>query len=269
MKKSALIISIIFNILLTIAVGADTQEVQVVEKIVEVPVKQSAKQVEKITATYEKCVDGSLVVEFSDNSYALFDDVKKEYIFQPECMGDWDMDFENADHLKMAMETYFAGKEVVVVEPNMEQSEENKILNPEQYIVMEKELNKLPASIKKLLVDNGVEIIINEIVDEKEDIETFGRYYWDYNLIEMDVHNYSIEEALVHEVGHALDDFLDFRTEKIIASYENDEIVYENPHHNSSIEEYIAEGIACYYNNTMNKNTDMYKELHKILGGYR
>lgn len=274
-----IITTTIINLAIMLAFnGVDAKEVEKivevpveVEKIVEVPVvTKSANEVEKITATYEKYVDGSTVVEFSDYSYAIFDDKKNEYIFQPACMGDWDMQFESSEQLKMAMETYFDGKVVEVLDTKTEQSAEDKILNPDGYEVIQKELDKVPTEIKKLLIDNGVEIIINEIADEKEGFEIYGRYYWDSNLIEMDIHNYSIENALIHEIGHALDDIFNISSsEKIIKSYENKEMNYTNPHHYSEVREYVAQSVEEYYNNTLDKNTLVYEELNNILGGYR
>lgn len=246
-----------------------------VEKLVEVPAKptqvtSSEKEIEKIIATYEKCVDGKTIVEFSDYSWAIINHEKEEYVFQPACMGDWDMTFESYEDLKNAMATYFNDKEVVVEEPEkIIQTEENELLNPDKFAVVERELNKVPTGIKKLLVDNGVEILIEDgILDIEEGKQTYGLYYWDSNQIVLDAHNYSVEDALIHEIGHALDDLIDMRTEKIMESYENKEIKYDNDHFYSAIEEYIAQGVHEYFNGTLDKDTDMYKELEKILGEY-
>ena len=84
----------------------------------------------------------------------------------------------------------------------------------------------------------------------------------------MDANNFSIEYALIHEIGHALDDILNLKTENIISSYEKSEIIYDNEHFNSSISEYIAQGIHEYYNNRLNKDTIIYKELNSILSMY-
>lgn len=277
MKKFALILSIVLNIVLAGSIGVNAkQESEVievpVEKIVEVEkeVEPAFVHNKYIIGKYEKRVNGDIAVEFSDYSWAIVNHEKNEYIFQPACMGDWDMQFDSFEDLKMAMATYFEGKIVEVTESEINQTEENEMLNPEKYQVIEKELNKLPTTIKRLLIDNGVEILIQDgILNSEEGKEVYGRYYWNTNMITMDSHDYSIEYALIHEIGHALDNLLDMRTEKIIASYENNEIIYENPHHNSSIQEYIAQGVDEYYKNTLNKNTTMYKELNKILGEYR
>lgn len=148
---------------------------------------------------------------------------------------------------------------------------ENMELNPQNNIVIEKELNKIPSYIKKLLIDNNVELFIDEELLEgfQEGLYTYGLYYWDLNNIVIDVNASSIEYALIHEIGHALDDILNIRTKGIFESYLNNEIVYENEHFNSCIEEYIAQGIHEYYNNTLAKNSIIYKELDTILKGVK
>lgn len=149
------------------------------------------------------------------------------------------------------------------------QSMENAELNPDLDLTIEKELNKIPASVKNLLIENNVEIMINEGLLEgfNKDLFTYGLYYWESNQIVMDSNASSIEYALIHEVGHALDDILHIRTEGIYTSYFSNEIVYQNEHFNSCIEEYVAQGIHEYYNNTLEKNSIMYKELNQILKG--
>ena len=149
------------------------------------------------------------------------------------------------------------------------QSIENAKLNPELNLAIEKELNKIPTSAKKLLIDNNVEIMINDNLLEgfEEGRFTYGLYYWDFNSIVMDSNTSSIEYALIHEVGHAIDDALHIRTEGVYTSYFSNEIVYKNDHFNSCIEEYVAQGIHEYYNNTLDKNSIMYKELDQILKG--
>lgn len=292
-KNIALTLSLVANIFLASNIGAGADAVQqtkmvevpvekVVEKVVEVPVeveKIVEVPVEKecdhafthgkyIIGNYEVDVDGEIIVEFSDYSYAVINHDKKEYIFQPSCMGDWHMEFETFEELKMAMETYFQGAEVTIQEPEkIEQDAESMELNPDAIASIEKELAKVPTAIKKLLIENGVEIQVQEGYGEshEEGVYTYGSYYWNYNTIVMDASNNSIETALIHEIGHALDDFLDLRTEKIIKSYENKEVHYDYDYFYSCIEEYIAQSIHEYYNGNLEKNTDMYKELDRIL----
>ena len=162
-----------------------------------------------------------------------------------------------------------AHSNVSVIETRLDQSEENEILNPSGYKIIENELNKIPTMVKELLIENNVELILYEgLIDIEEDKQTYGKYNWDNNIITMDANNFSIEYALIHEVGHALDDILNLKTENIISSYEKSEIIYENDHFNSSIREYVAQGIHEYYNNTLDKDTIIYNELNSILSMY-
>ena len=299
MKKFALILSIFINIVLAGSIGVNAnQEPEIievpvevekvvevpveVEKIVEVPVEKVVTKtvVEKedvhtgdIVATYKKSINGDIIVEFSDYSWAIINHDTQEYVFQPYCMGDWDMTFDNFEDLKMAMATYFQDANVTVEKTEeMKQSPENEILNPDKIESLEKELNKVPTKIKQLLIENGVEIHIQDglLENYKEGVYTYGIYTYDTNIITMDAHDFSIETALIHEIGHALDDIIGLSpSEKINESYENKEINYDNDHFYSELAEYVAEGVQRYYNGTLDKNTLVYQGLHEILGGIK
>ena len=256
-----------------VEVPVEVEKIVEVEKVVEVPVEKECDHAfahnKYILGKYEVDLNGKTYVEFSDYSYAVINHNEKEYIFQPSCMGDWYMEFETFEELKMAMETYFQGAEVTIQEPQkVEQDAESMILNPDAIPSIEKELAKVPTAIKKLLIENGVEIYIQEGYGEnhQEGVYTYGSYYWSNNAIVMDATNNSIESALIHEIGHALDDFLNLRTEKILESYKNKEVYYDYDYYYSCIEEYIAQSIHKYYNGTLEKNTDMHRELDRILG---
>ena len=283
MKKFALILSIVLNIVLVGSIGVNAKqepeiiEVPVeVEKIVEkeVPVEKEVEHAfvhnKYIIGKYEKQPDDEIIVEFSDYSWAIINHKKNEYVFQPACMGDWDMTFDSYEDLKMAMETYFQDAEVTIQEPEkITQSAESKTLNPDNIYAIEKELAKVPDAIKRLLIENDVEIYIEEGLSEsfEEGKTTYGVYFWDENKIVMDANNYSIEYALIHEIGHALDDILGIDNEKIWESYEKKEISYDNDHFYSEFTEYVAQGVHEYYNGTLEKNTLMYEGIHEILGG--
>ena len=145
LKNIALTLSLVANIFLAsnIGAGADAEQQpkivevpveKVVEKIVEVPVEvEKIVEVEKVVevpvekecdhafthgkyiiGNYKVDIDGEIIVEFSDYSYAVINHDKKEYIFQPSCRGDWHMEFETFEELKIAMETYFQGAEVTI-----------------------------------------------------------------------------------------------------------------------------------------------------------
>ncbi|MBQ3422509.1 MAG: hypothetical protein IJH34_12815 [Romboutsia sp.] len=74
----------------------------------------NANNENEITFTYEEREDGRLIVDFSDYSWAVINHNKGEYIFQPSCMGDWDMTFDNYEHFKMAMATYLENKNTTI-----------------------------------------------------------------------------------------------------------------------------------------------------------
>jgi len=137
MKKiniETIIISVLINLSMILAfnnINAKDIEKEIVEVPVEVPIEVKSLEHEdnkKITCTYEERVDGRTVVEFSDYSYAIINYEDSEYIFQPSCMGDWDMEFSSYEDLKMAMETYFEGKNVEVIETQIVQTLENEML---------------------------------------------------------------------------------------------------------------------------------------------
>lgn len=50
--------------------------------------------------------DNEIVIEFSNGSFAIMNDVKKEYTFQPYEVGDWNYSFDNFEDFKNCIETY-------------------------------------------------------------------------------------------------------------------------------------------------------------------
>lgn len=249
---------------------------KIVEKVVEVPVENRSTKTtdthdhsKEITGEYKERLNGDITIEFSDYSWVVINHETKKYIFQPACMGDWDMKFDNYENLKMAMETYFQDAKVNIEKPqDTKQSAENEILNPEKIGIIEQELNKVPAKIKQLLIDNGVEIHLQEDLGEnyQEGVYTYGIYNFDTNIITMDATENSIELALIHEIGHALDDIYNLRNDsRVIESYEEKEIDFSNPHFESSVVEYVAECIQQFYNGNLAENTKIFDALNNIL----
>lgn len=273
MKKIIMVLSIILNIVLAGSISAnEKQELVETKAQTQKENNHTSTHNKYIIGNYRKTADGDIVVEFSDYSWAIINHETKEYIFQPVCMGDWDMTFDSFEDLKMAMETYYQNAEVTIQEPEIvEQTKESKILNPDNIQAIEKELAKVPTAVKKLLIENGVTIELEKglIENYEEGVYTYGVYNWEEKKITMDANDYSIEVALIHEIGHALDDILCIEVEGIWESYENKEIKYENEHFYSEYCEYVAQGIHEYYNGTLEKNTTMYKELDTILGGIK
>lgn len=138
----------------------------------------------------------------------------------------------------------------------------NKKLNPSNNPIIERGLVKLPHPIKELLVKHDVTIKLGDIQYEGK----AGVFTTFVNNIVLDYRDDNIEHALLHEIGHALDYILGIHKEqKIISSYRGREIRYDNEYYYSTIEEYIAESISEYYNDTLDRQSSMYRELNRIL----
>ena len=104
-----------------------------------------------------------------------------------------------------------------------------------------------------------------------DDRTVLGYYNRVTNRIVMRQDYESIDKALIHELGHCIDNQLGLRyNDTIIDSYMNHEVSFTNANNSdyyySNIAEYIAESIAEYYNGTLDKDTVMYQELDYILG---
>ena len=142
----------------------------------------------------------------------------------------------------------------------------NKKLNPSNNPIIERGLVKLPHPIKELLVKHNVTIKLGDILYEGK----AGVFTTFVNNIVLDYRDDNIEDALLHEIGHALDYILGIhREQKIISSYRRREIRYNSEYYYSTIEEYIAESISEYYNDTLDRQSNMYRELNRILRSVR
>lgn len=142
----------------------------------------------------------------------------------------------------------------------------NKKLNPSNNPIIERELVKLPHPIKELLAKHNVTIKLGDILYEGK----AGVFTTFVNNIVLDYRDDNIEYALLHEIGHALDYILGIhREQKIISSYRRREIRYNSEYYYSTIEEYIAESISEYYNDTLDRQSSMYRELNRILRSVR
>ena len=142
----------------------------------------------------------------------------------------------------------------------------NKKLNPSNNPIIERGLVKLPHPIKELLVKHDVTIKLGDIQYEGK----AGVFTTFVNNIVLDYRDDNIEHALLHEIGHALDYILGIhREQKIISSYRRREIRYNSEYYYSTIEEYIAESISEYYNDTLDRQSNMYRELNRILRSVR
>lgn len=151
-------------------------------------------------------------------------------------------------------------------------------LNPEGYTIVAEQLDKMDKDVLDLLARTGLQIYYSdETIDKYEDdinladgSIVLGFYNVPNNYIVLRQDNESIEGALIHELGHALDFNLGLRYNKaLMDSYMNQEVSFTNANNSAyyytCIEEYIAESIAEYYNGTLAKDTVIYQELNFIL----
>lgn len=130
---------------------------------------------------------------------------------------------------------------------------------------VEKELDKLSKQALSDLKSIGIDIVVENHIDESRAASTGGRGvagYYDSNERIVYVEKEHIEWALTHEIGHALDyNFLISNDPRVKASYDSKEIKFEiyEDYYYSSIEEYIAESYKMYCNDKLNANTYMYE----------
>ena len=79
-------------------------------KVVEVPVVETLENThytEKINSIKSiENSNGDTIINFTDGSYALYNEEKKEYIFQHYELGDWDLELNSARELEMVIKTF-------------------------------------------------------------------------------------------------------------------------------------------------------------------
>ena len=86
------------------------EKTKVVEVPVEVPVVETLENTqytEKINSIKSiEDSNGDTIINFTDGSYALYNEEKKEYIFQHYELGDWDLELNSARELEMVIKTF-------------------------------------------------------------------------------------------------------------------------------------------------------------------
>ena len=88
---------LIFVIIIVFMIGATPKSNKEVVKI--------DKYIYKSTNDFH-IEQGEMGIEFSDGSWAIVNETRKEYIFQPVELGDWSMDFNNIKDFKNCVKTY-------------------------------------------------------------------------------------------------------------------------------------------------------------------
>lgn len=236
-----------------------------------------------INAEVEYQIDGDVIVEYSDGSCILYNDEEEEYIMWIPETEDYEHCYNDLEELMNAIEYYHNMHNRVVTDIEYTNDEHRSVLNPQGYFGVAEELEKIEeisgAEFIDLIDRTGLEIIYSdEIIEEHEDDMNLaddkmvlGYYNRVTNRIVMRQDYRSIDKALIHELGHCIDNQLGLRyNDAIIDSYMNNEVSFTDEsnsgYYYSSIAEYIAESISEYYNRTLDEDTVMYQELDSILG---
>ena len=232
---------------------------------------RETNEVSEISGTVEYQPDGDIIVDFSDNSSILINDEEGLYIMWLPETEDYEHCYNTEEELMTAIDEYHGAV------TNITYPDKRSGLNPQGYSIVADELGKVDKDVLELLERTGLEIIYSdETIDIHEDAMqlsdnciVLGYYNSMTNRIVMREERMAIENALLHEIGHALDEHIGLRyNETIIDSYMRGEIVFSdnNEYYYSCIEEYIAQSISDYYNDLLDKDTMMYQELNYILG---
>jgi hypothetical protein len=227
---------------------------------------------EEVCGLVEYQPDGDTIVIYSDNSSILINRRDNLYIMWLPETEDYEYHYATEEELMNAIGEYH-GPVANLTYP------EGSTLNPNGYIEVEQELNKVSDEVLELLERTGIKIYYSDkVIDNHEDNMglaegrmVLGYYHTIDNYIMMRESKYAIEGALLHELGHAIDNHLGLRyNQTIIDSYMNHEVSFTNANNSdyyySSVAEYIAQSILEYYNDTLDKDTVMYQELDYILG---
>lgn len=248
----------------------------------EVVVMNEVNEVNEVDAIVTYCADGDTIVDFGafDDefySYAIMNPEKGIYEFYcPELWEDNAIECEDENELSDVILTHidqaYGTKRINIIEPELSEGA-NRELNVFGYTAVENELNKIDESVKELLVANDVYVLFNEeLIESRESTVGFGvsgYYNYDMNLVVMSESTRNIEQALIHELGHALDDILGLEyNDGIVDSYSMKEVEFSDnaDYYYQNISEYIAESIEYYYNGLLDTDSIIYQELDYVLG---
>lgn len=234
---------------------------------------------EEITGIVESYPDGDTVIDYTDYSSILYNAEDEVYVMWLPETEDFEHHYNSYEELINAINKYHTANNRVVTDIIWINEKNFGDLNPQGYTAVAEQLDKIDDEVLSLLARTGLKIYYSSDTIEKhedninlaEDRIVLGYYVPSSNYIVMREDNRSIEGALIHELGHALDYNLGLRyNETLIDSYMNHEVSFTNANNSdyyySDVREYIAESIAEYYNGTLDKDTVIYQELDYILG---
>ena len=220
----------------------------------------------EVSGIVEYQVDGDTVIEYSDGSAILMNNEEDLYLMWLPETEDKEYEFASEEELMNAIEEYH-GRVSDLTYPK------STDMNPFGYELVANELEKLSDDAKFIIESSDLYIIYSddliELQEEECGFNIAGYYNTINNRIVMQQDNQAIEQALLHEIGHAIDFNIGLRyNQEIIDSYESCEVEFENnsDYYYSCVEEYIAESIEYYFNGTLDEDTVMYQELDYILG---
>lgn len=220
----------------------------------------------EVSGIVEYQVDGDTVIEYSDGSAILMNNEEDLYLMWLPETEDKEYEFASEEELMNAIEEYH-GRVSDLTYPK------STDMNPFGYESVANELEKLSDDAKFIIESSDLYIIYSddliELQEEECGFNIAGYYNTINNRIVMQQDNQAIEQALLHEIGHAIDFNIGLRyNQAIIDSYESCEVEFENnsDYYYSCVEEYIAESIEYYFNGTLDEDTVMYQELDYILG---
>lgn len=219
-----------------------------------------------VSGTIEYQVDGDKIIEYSDGSCILMNDEEDVFLMWLPETEDKQYEFASKEELMNAIEEYH-GAVYDLTYP------ERTNMNPHGYESVAKELEKLSDDAMFIIESSDLYILYSndliEIHEEQCGFSIAGYYNTSSNNIVMRQNNQAIDQALIHEIGHCIDNQIGLRyNQAIIDSYESCEVsfVSNSDYYYSCIEEYVAESIEYYFNDTLDKDTVIYQELDYILG---
>lgn len=234
---------------------------------------------EEITGIMESYPDGDTVIDYTDYSSILYNVEDEVYVMWLPETEDYEYCYNSYEELMSAINKYHTANNRVVTDIICINEKNFGDLNPYGYTAVAEQLDKIDDEVLSLLARTGLKIYYSsDTIESYEEVRQYadnkiclGYYVPSGNYIVMREDNRSIEGALIHEIGHSLDNHLGLRNNQtIIDSYINHEVSFTNANNSdyyySNVAEYIAESIAEYYNGTLDEDTDMYQELDYILG---
>lgn len=107
MKKTKMILTAILLVMVGMMLGAGIS-MGVKKQVNEVKVNRIIEQPLPEDNIYLE--EGDVMIELTDGSFAIYNEEKQTYMFQPVELGDWDVPVETAQQLENCLKTYMSIK---------------------------------------------------------------------------------------------------------------------------------------------------------------